>query len=95
MQFLRPLTAGILSERRVLHPRGLEGGLSGKRGKNFLVRSFGSLSEQVIELGPKNTVRVEPGDAFVIFTPGGGGYGIPDQADRNESDDSDDEFKWA
>lgn len=38
VQFLRPLTAGILSERRVLCPKGLKGGHNAKRGRNLLIR---------------------------------------------------------
>jgi len=73
IQFLKPLVASILSERRVLRPKGYGGGKNGKRGKNLLIKNGG----QVIDLGGKNVVHVEIGDVIEIHTPGGGGYGPP------------------
>lgn len=75
VKFLVPMTMSILSERRVLHPRGYDGGKDGKRGKNLLIRSYGTPSQKIINLGAKNTVPVQPGDVFEVYTPGGGGYG--------------------
>lgn len=37
VEFLRPLTVGILSERRVFRPYGLEGGGDGQVGENFII----------------------------------------------------------
>eukprot|EP01105_Mastigella_eilhardi_P027416 TRINITY_DN843_c1_g1_i1.p1 TRINITY_DN843_c1_g1~~TRINITY_DN843_c1_g1_i1.p1 ORF type:complete len:1252 (+),score=249.89 TRINITY_DN843_c1_g1_i1:258-3758(+) len=71
VEFRSPLSVGILSERRAHAPKGLNGGSDGARGLNLLVRKDGA----VINVGGKNTARVEPGDAFRILTPGGGGYG--------------------
>jgi 5-oxoprolinase (ATP-hydrolysing) len=73
IEFLKPMNAAILSERRVFAPYGLEGGEPGKRGLNLLIRKDG----QVIGLGGKNEVHVEAGDRIRIETPGGGGYGRP------------------
>jgi len=73
LEFRRPLTVSILSERRVHAPYGLTGGHAGERGCNILVRADG----RRLNLGGKNTVSVEPGDRLVIHTPGGGGYGPP------------------
>jgi 5-oxoprolinase (ATP-hydrolysing) len=88
VQFLRPLTAGILSERRVLRPKGLCGGSDAKRGLNLLYRHYGFPDQHVVELGPKNTVHVEPGDAFALYSPGGGGYFKDDNETRDtESED--------
>ena len=75
IEFLRPMTAAILSERRVTSPYGLAGGEPGQRGRNLLLRRGG----RVVNLGGKNEVRVEPGDRIRIETPGGGGYGPPSE----------------
>lgn len=71
LRFLEPMTAGILSSRRVIAPFGLQGGAAGAVGKNYVQRSDGT----VVELGSTATVEMEIGDEFVIETPGGGGYG--------------------
>jgi 5-oxoprolinase (ATP-hydrolysing) len=60
IEFLRPLTAGILSERRAVEPFGLLGGGPGQRGLNLLLRRGG----RVVNLGGKATVRVEAGGAL-------------------------------
>lgn len=77
LEFLRPLTASILSERRVLRPFGLLGGGAAEAGVNLLVKRNGRL----VSLGGKATVRVQGGDRIRILTPGGGGYGPPDGAE--------------
>lgn len=65
----------ILSERRVFHPYGLQGGKDGERGKNIFIKY--SLEDKVARsLGSKNVVNVEKFDVIRIETPGGGGYGI-------------------
>ena len=71
VEFLEPLNAAILSERRVYAPFGLEGGGPGKRGLNLFIRKDG----RRLYLGGKNEIRVESGDRFRILTPGGGGFG--------------------
>jgi len=38
LEFLRPLSVGILSERRTYRPYGMEGGKQGKVGKNFWLK---------------------------------------------------------
>ena len=72
IEFLKPMTAAIVSERRVFPPYGLEGGEPGLRGRNLLIRKNG----QVINLGGKNEAPVEPGDRIRLETPGGGAYGV-------------------
>ncbi|MBD2743392.1 hydantoinase B/oxoprolinase family protein [Coleofasciculus sp. FACHB-1120] len=72
LRFLEPMTAGILSSRRVISPFGLHGGEAGAVGKNYVQRS----DESVEELGSTGVVEMQPDDLFVIETPGGGGYGI-------------------
>ncbi len=73
IEFLRPMSAAILSERRVFEPYGLKGGEPGQRGRNLLIRKDG----RTISLGGKNEVLVAPGDRIRLETPGGGGYGAP------------------
>ncbi len=71
VEFLESLNMGILSERRVYAPYGLEGGESGQRGINLFIRNDG----RRISLGAKNEIIAEPGDRFRIMSPGGGGFG--------------------
>ena len=74
IEFLIPMNAAILSERRVYPPYGLEGGDPGQMGRNLVIRRDG----RVLNLGGKNEIHVEPGDRIRIETPGGGGYGRPE-----------------
>ncbi len=78
VRFLEKMTAGILSGRRVISPCGLHGGEAGKVGRNYIER----LDRKVEDLGSTATVEMQPGDVFVIETPGGGGYGFPNGAHR-------------
>ncbi|ELR11567.1 5oxoprolinase [Acanthamoeba castellanii str. Neff] len=73
LQFLQPLTVGILSERRAFAPHGLNGGEDGARGSNEWVKADG----RVVYLGGKNTLTMGVGDRLRIITPGAGGYGKP------------------
>eukprot|EP01125_Pyxidicula_operculata_P019466 TRINITY_DN7073_c0_g1_i1.p1 TRINITY_DN7073_c0_g1~~TRINITY_DN7073_c0_g1_i1.p1 ORF type:complete len:1297 (-),score=340.42 TRINITY_DN7073_c0_g1_i1:11-3901(-) len=75
IQFLKPLTISLLTERRTLAPQGLKGGKPGKRGKNVLIKNYREPNERIIYLGGKNMVPVDAGDVVCIKTPGGGGYG--------------------
>jgi len=71
IEFLAPLNAAILSERRVFAPYGLNGGGDGARGENTFIRADG----RKVNLGGKNEIKAGPGDCLSIKTPGGGGYG--------------------
>jgi len=71
IEYRRPMTVSVLSERRVHAPKGLMGGKDGARGQNFLIRKDGRRAY----LGGKNTVDVQPGEILQILTPGGGGWG--------------------
>lgn len=93
IEFLRPITVSVLTERRVFAPRGVAGGGDGKTGENALLVSdaaparFGgdhetsrkktSRGRRVVNLGGKNSVTVAAGDILRILSPGGGGYGEP------------------
>jgi len=71
VEFLEPLNAAILSERRVHQPYGLNSGEPGKSGLNLFFRKDGT----ILFLGGKNEIHAETGDRIRIETPGGGGYG--------------------
>jgi len=73
LRFLEPMTAGILSSRRLVPPFGLQGGESGATGRNSAERLDGGVEE----LGSTSVVEMQAGDVFVIETPGGGGYNLP------------------
>jgi 5-oxoprolinase (ATP-hydrolysing) len=74
IEFLEPMRAAILSNRRRVAPFGLAGGEPGARGRNYVLRADG----RVEELPATAEVELAPGDRFVIETPGGGGYGPAD-----------------
>jgi 5-oxoprolinase (ATP-hydrolysing) len=71
VRFLQPMRANILSNHRRIAPFGVAGGGDGATGRNRVDRADG-LTEP---LGPNASVEMQPGDTFVIETPGGGGYG--------------------
>ena len=71
LKFLEPMTANILSSHRLIPPFGLDGGESGKVGRNWIKRENGTEEN----LGNTGTVEMQPGDVFIIETPGGGGFG--------------------
>lgn len=75
IEFLEPMLAAVLSNHRRVPPFGLKGGFPGQCGRNFVRRKGG----EVEELGATAIVQVEAGDRFVVETPGGGGFGKPDQ----------------
>ncbi|OEJ67825.1 hydantoinase B/oxoprolinase family protein [Magnetovibrio blakemorei] len=71
IKFLKAMRAGILSNHRRIAPFGLNGGNPGKVGVNCIERADG----RVEDLGPTASADMQPGDVFVIKTPGGGGFG--------------------
>jgi 5-oxoprolinase (ATP-hydrolysing) len=72
IEFLEPMQAAILSNRRRVPPAGLAGGAAGACGRNYVVRADGRREE----LAATAVVGLAAGDRFVIETPGGGGYGF-------------------
>jgi 5-oxoprolinase (ATP-hydrolysing) len=74
VRFLEPMTAAILSGRRLVRPHGLAGGEPGQAGVNYVLRAAGGREE----LGPYGQTEMAPGDVFVVESPGGGGYGRAD-----------------
>ncbi|MBS9722140.1 hydantoinase B/oxoprolinase family protein [Tianweitania sp. BSSL-BM11] len=69
------LDFAILSGHRRVHPFGLEGGEPGELGRNQVRRANGAVQE----LGGCDQAKLEAGDAFIIRTPTGGGFGKPEQ----------------
>ena len=74
VEFLSPARVTILSERRKFAPPGFHGGHHGETGENVLLR--GGYEE--VHLAGKETLDVETGDVLSIRTPGGGGWGAPE-----------------
>jgi len=72
LRALEPLTLAILSGSRRVPPFGLVGGGDGQCGRNAVLRADGRCEE----LGGSAQVAMEPGDVFVLETPGGGGWGV-------------------
>lgn len=71
LTFLEPMRANILANRRRVPPRGIAGGADAQAGRNWVVRSDGSVEM----LSATASAEMQPGDRFVIETPGGGGFG--------------------
>jgi 5-oxoprolinase (ATP-hydrolysing) len=71
VRFLEPMRANILANRRRVAPRGIAGGADAEAGRNWVERTDGSIEM----LSATASAEMQPGDRFVIETPGGGGYG--------------------
>ena len=71
IRFLEPMTVTTLSGHRRVPAFGLAGGAPGELGRHWVERADGS----VTEMRGCDSVKLEPGDTFVLETPGGGGYG--------------------
>ncbi len=69
--FLEAMRANILANRRRIAPRGLKGGGDAAPGRDWVERADGRIEP----LGATGSADMAPGDAFVIETPGGGGFG--------------------
>ncbi|MGC6452680.1 MAG: hydantoinase B/oxoprolinase family protein [Candidatus Puniceispirillaceae bacterium] len=77
-RFLETMEAVILANHRIVPPYGMAGGGEGAVGRNWVERTDGSIET----LTATDLRLLEPGDVFVIETPGGGGFG----ADEGRSD---------
>jgi 5-oxoprolinase (ATP-hydrolysing) len=71
VRFLEQMTGAILANHRRVPPFGLKGGGAGGVGRSYVARAHGPIEE----LTATDKRELAPGDAFVIETPGGGGYG--------------------
>ncbi|KAI1336859.1 Hydantoinase B/oxoprolinase-domain-containing protein [Xylariaceae sp. FL0016] len=79
-----PLTYGLITERRVHQPYGMMGGENGESGANYWVQKTED-GERWINIGSRGQVDMKEGDRCVIHTPGGGGWGAPEQEDEDEA----------
>ena len=68
------MTLTLLSSHRRVAPYGMAGGAPGALGRQWIEHADGSLQQ----VGGRDSVPVEAGDVFVVETPGGGGYGVPE-----------------
>ena len=75
-RFRSPVTATLLTERRMRPPYGLEGGEPGQPGRNTVVRASGERQP----LDGKCSIDLAAGDELRVETPGGGGFGRVDDA---------------
>jgi 5-oxoprolinase (ATP-hydrolysing) len=71
IEFLQDMSAAILSSHRSTRPFGMAGGNPGKAGRNYVERRDGHREA----LRATEQTHMQPGDIFIIETPGGGGYG--------------------
>jgi len=71
IRFREPMAANILANRRKIPPAGLAGGEDAAPGRNWVERADGRTET----LAATGSATLAAGDAFVIETPGGGGYG--------------------
>jgi 5-oxoprolinase (ATP-hydrolysing) len=76
IRFLEPMTVTTLSGHRRVPAFGMAGGAPGALGRHWVERADGS----VTEMRGCDSVRLAPGDTFVMETPGGGGFGPPPEA---------------
>jgi 5-oxoprolinase (ATP-hydrolysing) len=74
-RFLQPMQAAILSNSRRQAPFGLQGGDAAELGENRVER----VDARIEVLESCDEVALNPGDRFIIETPGGGGFGRADQ----------------
>jgi N-methylhydantoinase B len=75
-QALEQCMFSILSDRRRIAPKGVNGGGPGSPGKNIVIHK-----DTEHEIAGKETIPLEADDEVIILTPGGGGYG-----ERNNKD---------
>ena len=73
IRFLEAMTASILSNGRVHGAFGMQGGQPGEVGSTHVERADGRV-ETLAHIG---SAQLQPGDVFVLNTPGGGGFGEP------------------
>ncbi len=77
IRFAEAMDCAILSGNRRVRPFGTDGGEPGRAGRNTVIRADGREED----LGGCGQTEMAPGDAIVIETPTGGGYGDPEDRD--------------
>jgi len=76
LTFLAPMSLSLLTQHRVEKPYGMEGGEPGAPGRQRLLRASG----EELDLPSIAAAEVEPGDRLILETPGGGGWGAPEES---------------
>jgi 5-oxoprolinase (ATP-hydrolysing) len=71
IRFLQEMDCAILSSHRTIPPHGLKGGTDGALGSTKVRRLDGSVET----LGGCDQTALKPGEAVIVTTPTGGGYG--------------------
>jgi 5-oxoprolinase (ATP-hydrolysing) len=72
IRFLRPMHAVVVASRRNVAPHGLHGGADGAPGRQWVERADGRVEPIP---GNAGAADLAAGDALVVETPGGGGWG--------------------
>jgi 5-oxoprolinase (ATP-hydrolysing) len=80
LRFLETMTASILSSHRKVPNFGVDGGEPGALGRNYVIRG----GDRIEPLSGTDKAEMQPGDVFVIETPGGGGFGRPEEEEAGE-----------
>ncbi|MEU6579917.1 hydantoinase B/oxoprolinase family protein [Nocardia sp. NPDC046763] len=75
LRFTDAVTVSTLSSHRRIPPYGMAGGAPGALGANRIERADGTTTQ----LRGADSAHLEPGDVLVVHTPGGGGYGEPEE----------------
>ena len=78
LRLREPMTVSMLAGRRRTEPFGLKGGQNGQSGKTWIEHADGTCTE----FDFADSKNVSAGDAIIIETPGGGGYGDPEKGRR-------------
>ena len=73
LKFLQPMEVNLLTGHREVPPIGIKGGQPGACGVNQLRKADGRIET----LKSSDRRFVEAGDAIIMHTPGGGGFGRP------------------
>ena len=71
LRFLDDMTVTVLTSNRIRQPHGAQGGAPGQSGLNTVLREDGTRER----LAGNDRAELKSGDAFIMETPGGGGYG--------------------
>ena len=62
------------------------GGEPGASGANYWVQKQEDGSERWVNIGSRGQVDMKEGDRCVIHTPGGGGWGVPDDLEDDDEE---------
>jgi len=84
LRLLEPMTVTTLASHRRVPPYGMAGGHPGALGRHWVQQPDGS----VVPMRGCDSVEVGAGDLFVIETPGGGGYGPPEDGHGTPGDEA-------